>query len=450
MSTKRVLSLLQKGWTTLVDPDREERLNRAVALVHRALSDQRDAFDLEATLAQHEINEGERDEIVQRIYQKCLNKAWSDSTVTAKELRTLEWVATRLQMQPQEAARLLREQAESVFAATLAESFHDGVLNDTKYSRLSEIASACNSTPADFFQSQFREQGESFLRGLFLRVLYDGDIDHSDWTLITQTVSRLGLSKAEFLATVKAPAEQFAEHLLADFKSDDEISPEEEKHLNWVLANCLAEGDFADYIRSEISMVKKKSRIRRGHLPIVSAPPGFALKSGEIVHFAGTSRFISAKRRRDGTAAKVVFGMGVVTDNRFVFTSAEHSLQVSHNKILGFQRQHNGLEIQCSGAAAGYYALPSFLNSATEIWLAAIQKANQTLVTPRQNRDTRHIPREVRQRIWQRYGGRCAECNSMHYLEFDHIIPVARGGGNSDNNVQLLCRDCNNRKSDNI
>jgi 5-methylcytosine-specific restriction endonuclease McrA len=52
--------------------------------------------------------------------------------------------------------------------------------------------------------------------------------------------------------------------------------------------------------------------------------------------------------------------------------------------------------------------------------------------------------------VWQRYGGRCAECKADTYLEFDHIIPVAKGGGNSDTNVQLLCRKCNLTKSDNI
>jgi len=62
----------------------------------------------------------------------------------------------------------------------------------------------------------------------------------------------------------------------------------------------------------------------------------------------------------------------------------------------------------------------------------------------------RHIPRDIRQRVWQRYGGKCAECAAMDYLEFDHIVPVSRGGSNSEQNVQLLCRRCNLQKSDKI
>ncbi|MCE9526131.1 MAG: HNH endonuclease [Planctomycetales bacterium] len=60
------------------------------------------------------------------------------------------------------------------------------------------------------------------------------------------------------------------------------------------------------------------------------------------------------------------------------------------------------------------------------------------------------MPRDVRQRVWQKYGGRCADCGSDQYLEFDHIVPLARGGSDSDSNVQLLCRGCDQKKSDPI
>jgi 5-methylcytosine-specific restriction endonuclease McrA len=75
---------------------------------------------------------------------------------------------------------------------------------------------------------------------------------------------------------------------------------------------------------------------------------------------------------------------------------------------------------------------------------------NQTKLAQTDSEISRHIPREVRQRVWQRYAGRCAECNATSYLEFDHIIPVAKDGNNSDGNVQLLCHMCNLKKSDAI
>lgn len=57
------------------------------------------------------------------------------------------------------------------------------------------------------------------------------------------------------------------------------------------------------------------------------------------------------------------------------------------------------------------------------------------------------IPREVKDRVWQRDRGRCAECGSQQLLEFDHVIPLAMGGSNTERNLQLLCEACNRAKA---
>jgi hypothetical protein len=60
------------------------------------------------------------------------------------------------------------------------------------------------------------------------------------------------------------------------------------------------------------------------------------------------------------------------------------------------------------------------------------------------------IPEEVRILIWRRDGGQCVKCGSQENLEYDHIIPVAKGGSNTARNIQLLCEKCNRGKRDNI
>jgi hypothetical protein len=60
------------------------------------------------------------------------------------------------------------------------------------------------------------------------------------------------------------------------------------------------------------------------------------------------------------------------------------------------------------------------------------------------------IPETVRNEVWRRDQGKCAQCKSVRNLEFDHIIPVTRGGSNTARNIQLLCETCNRQKSDNI
>lgn len=60
------------------------------------------------------------------------------------------------------------------------------------------------------------------------------------------------------------------------------------------------------------------------------------------------------------------------------------------------------------------------------------------------------IPEEVRFSVWRRDGGKCVKCGSKRKLEFDHIIPVSKGGGNTERNIQILCEHCNREKSDRI
>jgi 5-methylcytosine-specific restriction endonuclease McrA len=64
--------------------------------------------------------------------------------------------------------------------------------------------------------------------------------------------------------------------------------------------------------------------------------------------------------------------------------------------------------------------------------------------TPRLNREV--IPDDVRIFVWRRDKGRCVRCGSQERLEFDHIIPLEKGGSNTARNLQVLCERCNRQK----
>lgn len=67
--------------------------------------------------------------------------------------------------------------------------------------------------------------------------------------------------------------------------------------------------------------------------------------------------------------------------------------------------------------------------------------------TPRPPARRTAIPDDVKQLVWIRDGGKCRHCGAVSELQFDHVIPVAMGGGNAPENLQVLCGPCNRSKS---
>ena len=61
----------------------------------------------------------------------------------------------------------------------------------------------------------------------------------------------------------------------------------------------------------------------------------------------------------------------------------------------------------------------------------------------------RYISPKIKQLILKRYKCECVICKSTEKIEFDHIIPISKGGKNTIDNLQLLCKSCNLKKGDN-
>ncbi len=74
-----------------------------------------------------------------------------------------------------------------------------------------------------------------------------------------------------------------------------------------------------------------------------------------------------------------------------------------------------------------------------------------SLATKEENAAKRQpIPEEVRIAVWRRDGGQCVKCGGRKKLEYDHIIPLVKGGSDTVRNIELLCEKCNREKSENI
>lgn len=68
------------------------------------------------------------------------------------------------------------------------------------------------------------------------------------------------------------------------------------------------------------------------------------------------------------------------------------------------------------------------------------------------SKNPRFIPSLLKRKIFIRDQGRCQypDCNTTHYLTYDHIFPVSWGGESEAGNLQLLCSAHNRLKADSV
>lgn len=72
--------------------------------------------------------------------------------------------------------------------------------------------------------------------------------------------------------------------------------------------------------------------------------------------------------------------------------------------------------------------------------------------TPREavTRRSRYIEAETKLAVYRKSDGRCVVCGSREQLEVDHIIPWSKGGSNELPNLQVMCHEHNQAKSDRL
>jgi uncharacterized membrane protein YebE (DUF533 family) len=449
-SPKRLLNWLEKAAAVVLDPDKEARLQAYVASIDAQISRLRQAFDFSNAIAQLGIDARDKPIVAERLYRQFLARSWKDQQVTAREEALLGWIAGALELEDHVVARLDGEFATFTFRRVLAQALADGRVDEAEAARLQAIAGTCGQTVGSLVSQFFKAEGESFLRSVFSGHAIDGRLDEAEWQSFQETVDRLGVPRQAMLTAIQNPARQLVEHALADARVDGEISDDEERGLEWLLANVIGDKAFLAYVRNEIAETKEMHALQKGVLPSVPAPAGAALRAGEIVHWVGPATYVRQRELASGKKIEETAGQLIVTDTRMIFNGRDKSLESIHRKVLAHLPFGHEIEIRSGGKGSGRYIFHADGERAVAMWQVAIGRANQTIVVSDDKAARRRIPRDVRQRVWQRYGGRCAECQATTYLEFDHIVPVAKGGGNSETNVQLLCRRCNLAKSDAI
>lgn len=432
----------------VLDPDREERTHEVASLMYQSLQKEQHRFSIKefSDRTQYTLQDIERAK--RKIFHTLLDRAWKDGKVTPEELKVLNQVIQRLEIPQSEATSLQHQIAREQFAIALSNALDDSYLSAEEANYLENIARSVQCHLGEFVSAYFKLEGENFLRGIFAACTEGGVLSTDAWERLAQTSSRLGLSRRELSIAILPQAERFIEHVLADAKSDGQLSENEEKQLLELIQTLGIPPSSQGYIHKTIAALRTIRMAGLGKLPVIGPPQGVVIRAGEIVHFSELATWHQRRILKAGDRWEQHSGTLSITDHRLLFSSSTKSFDIRFARIARHSGETGVIRLQRIEKPESVIRLNEDESVAYAILDGAMALANQTRLSQTGGVPTRHIPREVRQRVWQRYGGRCAECGDGQYLEFDHVIPVAKGGSNSDANVQLLCRKCNLKKSD--
>jgi len=132
---------------------------------------------------------------------------------------------------------------------------------------------------------------------------------------------------------------------------------------------------------------------------------------------------------------------------------AESSLELTINKELREKLEklkallsHKNPSLKMSGV----------LEAIADMALKQLEKTTSPEIARASNNQkrSRYIPAETKRIIFQRARHQCEftagnkRCEATHFLEIDHIKPYNKNGSSHPQNLQLLCRQHNQRKAE--
>ncbi|PFW99101.1 hypothetical protein CJ469_05522 [Nocardia farcinica] len=232
----------------------------------------------------------------------------------------------------------------------------------------------------------------------------------------------------------------YVERLVTFAFADGEIEQAEFEMFEHALVELRLGGPLVEDLRRRVHRGRTLCRLREGDLPVIRTPD-LHLDSEEKVHLDLPATQVRTLAR----GPRHTEGRLIASNKKLRFVGTGAGVELPWTRVVSVRVAEGAVVIAATSARGGATFLvgdPDYVAAALE---GALRVAKRLVLTPGQ-RDSRSISQEIKAEVWQRDGGRCVECGSGHYLEFDHIIPLSRGGATSAANLQILCRACNRRK----
>jgi hypothetical protein len=277
--------------------------------------------------------------------------------------------------------------------------------------------------------------------GDFIRAAQAGALTPIEKMRLWENVALARVPNEEAAKFLQKKVRRNIEARLKEAEERDNVVASEGEVMRDMAVAAGLEAERVERMAGRFREVLEISRIRGGRLPIVESD--LILEADEVCHLIANALYHRPSIASGGSAT-LVQGRLVATSRAIHFLSRDRGGFTVHlSNVLRVSRGPASVALELDVRAGnGSYNVSDPLRCEA-ILSTLVRKWKRQVVDSPSGAASRHIPQQVKNAVWQRDGGRCVQCRSDIHLEFDHIIPHAKGGASTENNLQLLCRTCN-------
>lgn len=401
-------------------------------------------FSLEDFQDEYEYSDKHLSPACEKVYEACVAKAIQDAIITDKERETLDALRCKLELSAMQASRLEHSAKKSKYKVVFENISIANVATKKGADELKKFRSQLGITDKEAVEVTKTTISYGY-KALLQKYSVRGVLTDVEFEELATYALATGMNLSNVLAVAKQEVLDLYSALVSDICADKIITDDEVSMINkYENLFQIPHKEISNY-RRKLDLIIQLTNIKKGILPTVRTDK--LINTAEICHWHSACRYEYVMPSGN---LKEYGGELIVTNKRVIFNSDEKSFEFRPGKIIEVTTRHSSVSLRCSTKTGqGDYAvrdvtlLGAILEQLARSYIYEIDSENG-------DSRSRHIPDHVKVAVYQRDGGRCVKCGSDSYLEYDHIIPFSKGGANSENNVQLLCRRCNLEKSNNL